>query len=315
MAKRRIKKFSRRTHSQYKKSHAPIILSIAAFLLLSVIISVAVGISLGKRAENTSDKPRFEFDKAEYISNGKKITAREAYNFPYGAGAADYVAQDIKDFSVCIRHKDGSLDYYFETGNDAPLFSMNTEIKFSDLCESAYRAGGRVCAYMYITSFAIEDKYMRDMVKAYEISLIAEAARSGADDILLLGIEATEQNIAEVEEFVARAAAASKNAPLGVAVSEEILRSAESESYLGARLKSACDYLALDLTYMTLADGESAGKDENGESLPSKLEAMVEACEYYIKTYPVRLLFSKEYSRIYKYAIELGIKDFQIVGQ
>ena len=55
MAKYRIRKYSRRTKSQYKKSHAPIVLSVIAFLLLSVIISVAIGISLSKRAEDAEN--------------------------------------------------------------------------------------------------------------------------------------------------------------------------------------------------------------------------------------------------------------------
>ncbi len=315
MARRRIKKFSRRTRSQYKKSRAPLVLSIIAFLLLSIIISIAVGISLGKRADGAKTSRKFEFHKTEYTSNGKKVSVRKAYNFPYGARVTDYAAQDISELSVCIRHEDGNLDYFFEAGEAVPIYPMNTEIKFSRLCADADSAGVKVCAYMYITSFSSENKYIRDTLKSYETALIAEAASAGADDILLLGLDITEDNLAEAEDFIARAANAANGTPLGVAVGEDILRSSENGGYIGARIKSACDYLALDLTYMTLADGESAGEDENGEPLPSELEKTVENCEYYIETYPTRLLFSNEYSKLYVYAKELGVIDFQIVGK
>ena len=42
------------------------------------------------------------------------VSSVEAYNFPKGADAASYVAQDIYDLSVCIRHENGEIDYQFD---------------------------------------------------------------------------------------------------------------------------------------------------------------------------------------------------------
>ncbi len=315
MPKHRIRKYSRRTSSQYRKSRAPIIISVIAFLLLSVIVSVVIGIMLGKRAEDNKKETRFDFDAAEYISNGKTVSRVEAYHFPKGAGAYDYVSQDINDFSVCIRHADGSLGYHFKIGEELPFDSMDAEYSFKSVCESAHAAKARVCAYMYVTSFGIEDEYRRDIVKAYELALIKEAAESGADDILLLGIDIEAADIAEIKEFVSRAAVAAGKAPLGVMLDEDTLRLAEKDDYTAAGIRSVCDYLALDLTYMTLEDGESAGDDGDGEPLPSKLEETVDRMQYYIKTYPVRVIFSREHSKLYKPALELGIVDLQIVTE
>ena len=314
MARHRINKFSRRTHSQYKKSKAPIILAVIAFLLLSLTVSVAIGLMLAKRAEQSGLPDRkFDFEKVEYLSNGKIVSPVEAYNFPVGSSAPDYISQGISDLSVCIRHSDGVIDYrldiadkYGEVREDA--------VSFSALCSSAHATNGRVCAYIYVTSFAVSDKYERGIMQAYELALINEAARSGADDILLIGLSANEQNIAEVEEFVARAAIASENTPLGVPVGTGLLDLAEHESYLAARLLSSCDYLALDLTHMVQSDGESGGEDADGQPMPSRLEATLRKYQYYIKSYRMRILFAKEESKLYIPALELGVVDLQIVG-
>lgn len=316
MARHRIRKYSRRTKSQYKKSAAPIVLSVIAFLLLSVTISVFIGLSLGKRAEDSAaaDK-RFDFDKVEYKSGDKVVTGVEAYHFSKGADAASYIAQDINDLSVCIRHKNGDIDYYFDVVEQYALDNMDSIYGFDSLCSDAHAAGGRVCAYLYVGAFEVEDEYQREIRKAYEIALIREAAVSGADDILLLGLEVNSDNIAEIENFVARAANAAEKTPLGVAVSIETLALNDSEIYLAARLRGACDYLALELTHLKISDGESAGRDENGDKLPSLLETTLADHEYYIKSYPMRVLLPREHSRLYIPTLALGVTDMQVVGE
>ena len=316
MAKHRIRKYSRRTKSQYKKSAAPIVLSVIAFLLLSVIISVVIGISLSKRVEESGENDkRFDFDKVEYKSGDKVVSGVEAYNFPKGSDAASYIAQDIPDLSVCIRHKNGEMDYRFDIAEQYALDAMDTSYSFSSLCTTAHNAQGRVCAYLYVGSFEIEDEYEREIRKAYEIALINEAAKSGADDILILGLDVTADNISEIENFVAKASIAADKTPLGVAVSLDVLSLNDSEVYLAARLRGACDYLALDLTHLTLADGSSKGVDENGNKLPSLLEETLAAHEYYIKSYPMRVLLAKDQSKLYVPTLALGVTDMQIVGE
>ncbi|MBR3879779.1 MAG: hypothetical protein IKJ24_06655 [Clostridia bacterium] len=316
MAGHRIRKYSRRTRSQYKKSVAPIVLSVIAFLLLSVIISVVIGISLQRRVEETgeSDK-RFDFPKVEYNSGDKVVSGVEAYNFPKGADAASYIMQDIPDLSVCIRHRDGEMDYYFDVAGQYGFDDMDSTYSFSTLCNAAHGAGGRVCAYLYIGAFEIEDEYQREIRKAYEIALIREAAESGADDILLLGLDVKGDNIAEIEAFVAKAAIAADKTPLGVAVSVDTVAQNDKEIYYAARLRSACDYLALDLTHLTLTDGSSKGEDENGNKLPSLLEETLAAHEYYIKSYPMRVLLASDQSKLYIPTLALGVTDMQIVGE
>lgn len=315
MAKHRIKKYSRRrVQSPYKRSVAPIIISVIAFLVLCLVVSVVIGVLLGRRADGIETEKKFDFERVDYNSNGKTVSAVEAYNFPKGASPHDYVRQGISDLSVCVSHKDGSLAYSFEVAEKMPV-RANGEGSFKTLCASSKDAGARVCAYLYVTAFECEDRYEREIVKAFEIALVKEISESGADDILLLGIDPDEFNISEIENFVAKAALAAGKTQIGVAVSEETLALTENEEYIASRIRSSCDYLALDITYLTIEDGESPGRDEEGGALPSKLEEKLDKNKYYIKSYPMRLLFSQEEFKIYQPALDLGVEDLQIVGE
>lgn len=313
MAKRKIKKYARRrSSSPYKKSKAPAVVAVLAFLILSFVISVGIGLILGRKAENIKTGDKLDFEVTDYDSDGKKVSPVEAYHFPLGASPYDYVSQTINDLSVCVSHRDGTVDYSLDIA-DKYNSDKSGSHSFESLCSNASKAGARVCAYVYIRSFECENEYEREIMKAYEIALINELALYGADDILLLGISVTDENIAEVEAFVARAATAAENAPLGVALSLDIIALAKEESYLAARVRSSCDYLALDLTHLTVSDGESLGADEDGNPIPSLLEEILTEYRYYIKSYPMRILFSRSESKLYIPALELGVNNLQII--
>ena len=315
MAKHRIRKYSRRTTSAAHRSRAGLwVFLVIVFIMLSVIISVAVGLALGKRADAIAPQKYYELNIPEYDLNGKKVTGVEAYHFPIGAKPADYVYQEIYDLSVAVRHEDGSLAYHLDAGDKFPMDEMG-EHSFRELCSDANDAGARVCAYFYVTSFDVEDKLERAIVKAYEIALIAEIAESGADDIMLLGLNINEENISEIEEFVYEAATASKKAPLGVAISRETVKKTDSEIYLAARVRAVCDYLALDLTDLKVSDGESIGNDPDGKPLESRLSEILGEFEYYIKSYSMRVIFSQAEYKIYVPAQALGVKNMQIIGK
>lgn len=317
MARRRMSRFSRLSATTRRGSGRalPIVISVIAFLVLSVVISVAVGLALSNRVDEYEEEKKFDFQKVEYVSGNKIVKSVEAYHFSKGASAADYVSQKIWDLSVMVRDCDGDLQFAFDTASLFPIDSVESERSFKTLCSDAEREGARVCAYVYVTSLSLEDKYAKDTAMAYEIALISEMASSGADDILLLGIEVNESNITDVCEFVSRASIAADKAPLGVALSPEVYYLTEKEIYLAGMVRGSCDYVAVDLTYMILDDGKSAGVNEDGEALPSLLEETVRRLKFYISEYPARLLFSRDNHKLYIDAVELGVVDYQIVDK
>ena len=315
MAKRRRKRYSRRTKTAGKTSRAPlIILCVAIFLILSVSFCVVIGILLGQRADEAASRPRFEFERVEYQSGGKAVKSIEGYYFAKGASAADYYVQGIRDFSFCLRHEDGSLDHASFVASALGFDATDDEYSVQRTVSRIHDEGGRACGYFYVSAFDEQNAALRDVYIAYELALLEEMASSGIDEILLMGIDVDEQNIGEVEEFLAKASLASPSTAIGVCISLDTLRLTDDEIYLAARMKNACDFLALDLCHLTTKDGES-GVDENGEPTASLLESIIGQNEYYIRSYRTRLVFSREQSQIYRSAAALGVVDFQIVGR
>ena len=315
MAKRRMKRYSRRTRTAGKTSRVSlIVLCVVIFLVLSISVSVVIGILLGKRSQEVSNRPKYEFDKVEYQSGGKTVKSIEGYYFAKGASAADYYVQGIRDFSFCLRHKDGSLDFSSDIAKKLGFDFADTESGVKQTVSGIKTEGGRACGYFYVRAFNETNDGLRDVYEAYELALIEEMVQSGIDEILLLGIDVNKDNIDEVERFVAKASLMSQSTAIGVAVSLDTLSKTEREIYYAARIKNACDFLALDLCHLTVNDGES-GVSEDGQRVPGKLEDIIGQNEYYIKQYGLRLLFSRDESQIYKAAMALGIVDFQIVGR
>lgn len=292
-----------------RSSGKPIaVLLVLLFVVICVAVSVLIGIWLGKRAENVdSDGPKYTFERIEYTSGGKLVKSVEAYHFSYGANAVDYAAQDISDFSFCLRHADGSLDYRMAVSDVLGFDGVASDILLEERVRQIHSCGGYACGYFYVMWQSVDDEAAREAYQAYELALIKSASISGVDSILLLGLDVSDSNIDEVEDFVARASTAADNAAVGVALKKDTFMLAEQEIYLAGRIGRACDYLALDLRELQYV--EIDGEPQTGE-----LEALVDQMYYYIKEYGARLVFSAENSKLYKEALSLGIVDFQIVG-
>lgn len=311
MANRRIKRYSRRRSNGTRRVNAaPILLSILAFLILSIAISVVIGIQLGKKAESNEEE-KYDLGAVEYTSGGKTVRAVEAYDLTEGHSVVDYIYQGITDLSICIRHSDGSIPFDSAVGREFAFDEITSSRSLEKIVGSAHNNGGSVWTYFYVTSLSFEDANIREVYKAYELALIAEAAEAGVDGILLLGLDVGEENIDEAEDYAKRASIAAGDAVLGVTLSAETMLLTENEIYVAGRMKNACDHLALDLTHIVY--GEET-VNSRGETV-SRLSAMIERMEYYIKAYSMRLVFSKENSKLHTEAQELGANNLQIVDK
>ena len=296
----RVKKYSRRTASRRGGGRAwLVILAVAAFVALSLAVSVAIGISLGKRADALDDKGEYEPPRVEYVSGGKTVRGVAAEDLLMGVLPED----DDADVSVILRHRDGGLTYYSGIAQSVG-FDGCGELDLLDYTDGVHSSGGYICGVFYVTSFAEENEGLREIYKAYELSLIAEAADSGVDDILLIGIGVDGDNVAEIEEFLASAALAAEDTPIGVCVDREAFSTAEQEQYLALRLRAACDYFALDSNSVTLEE------DMNAED---KVRYIADDTYYYIEEYSLRLVFTD--GELYRAAEELGLNNIQLIGK
>lgn len=308
----RLRRYSRRKSSGGLGRRVFVItVAILAFLLLSFAISVAAGLALGRFAEGHIDEtPESQLAVKDYYSGEKLVKAVQAHEYSWGLGTSYYLNMGITDFSVCLRDSDGFITYHSEVASalnaTANMGSRNLANEVAD----AQRGDGYVCGYFYSSAFDESDTYKREMIKAYEVALISEAAKSGIDEILVIGFKPDDSNIGEMEAFVSELSVAAGKSALGVLVSAEDVKLTDSGIYLVPRLRAVCDFAAIDMRSMPT----SAASIKNGQST-SELKAFLDEMEYYISSGSMRLVFSSKNSALMQSAVKLGATSVQVVGE
>ncbi len=304
--RKRIKKYSRRASRGRRSSKrwVAVVLAVVAFIALCFVLSVVIGLALGRRADEYQPAPKYDFDYEEHYSGNKKVKVVDAHDYQWGFGTSQYLSQGISDFSVCLRDSDGFITYNSEVEVSFGEVSEGSR-KLSAAVEHVHDGGGYICGYIYVQSFKIEDEYLRGVYKAYETALVAEASRGGVDEIMLVGIEPTAENIDELESFVSDMARAAGDKPLGVLLSREIFSATEKDDYRASRIRSVCDFVALDMR--DLPEDADAGAEE------SVLFKILGEMEYYIKSYSMRVVISTENSSLYDSLLSFGAENIQII--
>ena len=291
----RVKKYSRRTSSRRGGGRVfLVILILLVFVLLCFAIAVATGIALGNKADSLEDKGGYELPPVEYTSGDKKVRGVIASAYSISVYAEG-------DVSVTLRHSDGSLAYASEIAQRVG-FDANGVEALDLYADSVHTSGGYICGVFFVTSFNESDRAMREIYKSYEISLISEIAALGVDDILLAGIGVTDGNVAEVEEYLAKAAASAGDVPVGVCLARNDFPSSAEEQYRALRLYNACDYFAIDA---------GSVRTDGGMSAEDTARQIVDDMYYYIEAYSLRLVIPEEKSELFDEALALGINNIQ----
>lgn len=305
---RRSVRYTRRRKFDNSSSKIVAIFAVIAVVLVCLILSVVIGIALGKKAEQYKSGRKYRFDYEPYSSGEKTVKAVDAFYYVLGADARGYVRSGEGDLSFCLRDAKGVLSFDSATAANVGIAQNELGLHLTEEIEYLHKLGGYACAYICSTAFECEDEYLREIYKAYEIALISEAADAGVDDILVVGLKVNADNISEIEKYVSDASRAAGNAPLGVLVSREIISAVDDGVYLAGRVRSACDYLALDLRAFEVTE-------ESEEANSSTLEALVDSVKYYVEAYGLRMVLSRENSEIRSELIELGVGNIQIIAE
>lgn len=295
----KYKKYSRRassrTHSGSKMM--PILLAVIAFLALCFIVSVAIGIALGKRAKNVAPDTSLDIAFKEYYSGNRQIKAVDAYLYDMEYDISN-IWRGLTDFSFCLREKDGSIGFDPELGFLPSNVAAEAD-KLSEHTEYIKEYGGYICGYMYVSAFSGEDAYLCDVQRAFEISLVNRASSVGADEILLIFPEINADNIDKIEKYVSDASSASNGAAVGVLLTPEMLKMTEDGVYYASRLRAVCDFAAIDLRNATV----------------DNIEEILRENEYYIASYPLRGVFDAEAVDVADAAEGLGMTSRQFIGK
>ena len=303
---RRKNRYSRRTSASLRKKRI-ITTVIVAILSVAVIFGIAVGVGayLRHKAESYEPQKDYEFeDNAPPKSDGAEAVC--APSFIYGDYLYGFIQKGYTDLSLSLGTAESVTFDSTVAGNVSGV--VCGDIKLEEYTSLIHKYEGRACAYFVSSAFECEDENVRRVRKAYEISLLCEAAENGIDDILILGINVTEENSGEVAKYLSELNTAAGDCSVGIAINTGTLLLTENEVYIAAKLKSACDFVALDLRNL---DFSSAG--EAGSGAPTNLTEYLNEIKYYLSTYSLRLVFSNANEKFFGEAKNLGFSNVQVV--
>ena len=290
------------------------IASVFVAILVVVIcfaVAVIVGLVLGKKADQYANESKYDFNYEPYQSGDKTVKAVDALDYTLGESARGYIKNGEGYLSFPLRSSQGELSFSSSVVSEAGIGQNTSDISLEEEMSYVHGLGGYACAYIYSTAFDCEDKYLREIYKAYELALIREAAECGVDDILIVGLDVNADNIAEIEKYVSDAAVAAGKAPLGVLVSREIVLMTNDGVYFASRILAACDYLALDLRALDINE-VTAPTEPDGVS---GVEMLVDELEYYIEAYHMRMVFDIENEDLREIFRDIGVHNTQIIAE
>ncbi len=320
---RKKSKYSRRSAATVHRSKkAWTIVVIVVAVLASAGLAVLCGNLLGARIDALEREGGDHIEAitpSEEIELDHEIPDARAHYFEYASKVTSYMTRDIYSFSLCLRDAQGYVPYasaVAEIYGEGGMGQADLKTKVSDIHEYSGKAYG----YFYSTCFSESDANIRRVKRAYELSLIAEAAQAGVDDILLLGISVNVGNISEVLEFVDEIKrTVGERVDVGIATDSATLLSTQSNVYTAGKLLNGCDYLALDLrgfVYAEATEGETSKPQydpSTGGVMAHDVTELLSLMKYYISSYSLRVLFDADDSAGLETYRELGYRSYQTV--
>ncbi len=301
---RRKNRYSRRTALSLRKKRV-VVTVVACVLSVAVLFCIAVGVGayLRHKAESYEPKEEYNFeDNSPPASDG--AAAVQAPMFSYGDYLYGFIQKGYSDLSLSLGTAE-NVTFASSVGQSVVGVSCG-EVKLEDYSSLIHKYDGRACAYFKSSAFECEDENLRRIRKAYEIAILCEAAASGIDDILILGINVTEQNCDEVAKYLSELNSAAGDCSVGIAINTGTLLLTDNEIYVAGKLKSACDFLALDLRQLDFSGAEADG------GAPTNLAEYLNQLKYYLSTYSLRLVFSDSNGEFFDEAAELGFSNIQV---
>ena len=303
---RRKNRYSRRTSVSLQKKRI-ITVFVLSILSVAVIFGIAVGLGayLKHKAESYEPETEYEFeDNAPPESDGAKAVC--APSFIYGDYLYGFIQKGYTELSLSLGTAENPVFFSDVAQNVAGVACG--DVKLEEYTQLVHKYEGRACGYFISSAFGCEDENVRRLKKAYEIALLCEAAKSGIDDILILGINVTEKNSDEVAKYLSELNAAAGACSVGVAINTGTLLLTENEVYIAAKLKSACDFVALDLRHLDFSGG-----DESDGGAPTNLAEYLNDIKYYLSSYSLRLVFSGANEHFFDEARDVGFTNVQVV--
>lgn len=300
-----VKRYRRRSSKSIRRSKKiPVIIGVSALVLLAIGIIVAaatlVGLRLRDVAERQDETVEFEYIEPEVeiikpLGDVRKVNA-QIFRFDYSLG--NYISRDITDLSIMLRDAEGTLYYNSEVAQAIGWDSVYKSVELADEVESIHRVDGYICSYMYLSAFA-DASGIAEVTKAYEIELVSEAAASGVDEILILGVDITEDNFNDVIRFLSEIKRKSGGCKIGIELDYDEVISSDYNSYVPQMILQVCDFISLDASSVPCSEN-AAELGLEGEAAEKDFYTAAEEIHYYTSGMGVRLSFDNNENSMYK---------------
>lgn len=305
--RRRKSKYTKRNAANTRRKVITAILVVILSLALIFGVAIAVGSILKNKLNRANNKLNSyivpEYNLVEFEPKTKNVNA---YSYSFSKDAMGYIKKGIYDLSVCLRYPDGSLAYHSGIAEEIGLDSMDSGCDLAQNVNYIHECGGYFIGTMYMNSFAEKDESIAKIKREYEKQLLVESTKSGADEILVLGIDVNPDNIGDVLVFLSDVKKESEDCKIGFSISYSDLIQDKNGEYLASKLLMVVDFLALDSKTVPCVENETAGEMKS-------FEYRIDSLHYYMKAYNLRLLFDDTRVNLYDIAGEMGIVNRQMI--
>lgn len=305
--RRNVSRYTRRKSASARRVRITVIVCVILALCILVGAAIVIGNILKKKLYDAEQKIH-EYIEPQYmlVQNTSDTKAVNAYIYTFGKDAMGYTQKGITDLSVCLRYSDGSLAYRSLVAEELGFDSMDSGIDLKENIDYLHKCGAYVSGSVYLSSFSLENNSLVGVYREYEAQLLIEAAQSGIDEILIMGVDISPQNIEEVQKLISDVKAKSGNCRIGVTVSYADLLEDKNGEYLASKLLLVSDFIALDSKSVPCRENQTIGDTHS-------FEFRIDSLHYYMQAYKLRLVFTEEAVELYDIAGEMGINNRQII--
>ena len=274
--------------SIYRKNGIHVYILITAGVLIAVVlIFVLLGNALGDKAEK-SESERASSKTTDSTSE-EHITPRNVSAYPVPLSADGSNLRSRISQTVALGYTDVCFD--LDTKTDSLLYMSNVAISLGylssdaqlwDLSEAVklFDDGGLyTVGITHLSRMNTENDLERQVASGYYTARIAEALRSGVDDVLISPEDLPFSTYSELTVIADEVHRLCPNSTIGISVTPEML-SSDGSGDLVDTLWNSFDYIAVNL------DGEP----NEGESISQMAEHQLGGMLYYLLRYNMRVL-------------------------
>lgn len=300
-----------------KKRHAWVkwVVALCVLVFLGVVFAASVGIGnwmLSRAQQYSADQEQQTVTVPPEQIVPVKVSPITAHAYALGGRYNSYLNAGITQLCAPLRAEDGALLFDSRTCLQAG-WEENGDVDLATNAWELHQNGMYLCAYMPITGFAMEDAMLRELTLSYEATLIAEAAESGVDEIILTDLPVSTANIEKIVHYISRIKGLSGNCAIGVMITPEVLQLGRQDVYLAAQLLSVCDFLVLDLRNLPLSGVQTGVEVAPGENQAMSVSYVLEHMQYDLVRYFPRLALTKEQTDALDYLMTKGYHNWVIV--